>query len=108
MQKSLILMVLAGMILIGLFPRYVFAQTEPTFLVFKYQHIVGKETDICGSDESGKTCHAHFQLDFTGSSIALDADIRVDRAYRPVSFTAKGQNSTRSFMDLSVIIREKE
>ncbi|HWW89084.1 MAG TPA: hypothetical protein VNZ26_36075, partial [Vicinamibacterales bacterium] len=39
----------------------------PTFLVFKYQHAVGQETDRCRRSTSGTSCHAHFQLNFTGS-----------------------------------------
>src|SRR5215510_13082164 len=39
---------------------------EPTFLIFKYQHVVGKEIDQCTSDSAGARCHSRFQLDFTG------------------------------------------
>ena len=77
---------------------------EASFLIFKYQHPVGKEIDSCIEQQAGRRCHSHFQLDFTGSSIALDADIQTDRAKRPISYTAKGQNSTRSFVDLNVTV----
>ena len=78
--------------------------SDPTFLIFKYQHTVGSETDQCTRDSSGTHCHAHFQLAFTGSSIALDADIQVGPSLQPISYSAKGQNSTRSFLDLSISI----
>src|SRR5215831_305205 len=78
--------------------------SPPTFLVFKYQHRVGQEIDDCSEAPAGRSCHAHFQLDFTGSSISLDADIRTDKSFQPISFMAKGQNSTRSFVDLKVSI----
>ena len=77
---------------------------EPTFLIFKYQHIVGKEVDGCADEPEGRKCHSHFQLDFTGSSISLDADVQTDRAKRSISFVAKGQNSTRSYIDVNVRI----
>src|SRR5437588_3324497 len=82
------------------------APTEltPTFLIFKYQHIVGKEIDDCRQDARGQRCHSHFQLDFTGSSISVDADIETDKSFQPISYTAKGQNSTRSYIDLNVAI----
>jgi len=77
---------------------------DPTFLIFKYQHTVGTETDQCTRDAAGTRCHAHFQLAFTGSSIALDADIQTGPLLQPVSYSAKGQNSTRSFLDLNISI----
>jgi len=73
----------------------------PSFLIFKYQHIVGKEIDDCGQRLPTR-CRAHFQLDFTGSSIALDAEIQTGPAFRPLSYSAKGSNSTRSFLDVKV------
>src|SRR5438046_8266408 len=79
-------------------------EPTPTFLIFKYQHIVGKEIDECHHDAKGRRCHAHFQLDFTGSSISLDADIETDKSFQPISYVAKGQNSTRSYIDLNVAI----
>src|SRR5947209_7755792 len=79
-------------------------EPTPTFLIFKYQHIVGEETDDCRQDAKGRRCHSRFQLDFTGSSISLDADIETDPSFQPISYIAKGQNSTRSFVDLSVTI----
>jgi len=79
-------------------------EPTPTFLIFKYQHIVGKEIDSCRQEAKGRRCHSHFQLDFTGSSISLDADIETDPSFRPVSYVAKGQNSTRSYVDLNVAI----
>ena len=84
------------------------AADQPSFLIFKYQHPVGKEIDQCQRDAAGTRCHAHFQLDFTGSSVSLDADIRVDSLFRPVSYSAKGQNSTRSFVDLDLAVEEKQ
>src|SRR5437762_3088724 len=81
------------------------AQDEQTstFSIYKYQHAVGKEVDMCGQTTSGgHQCRAHFQLDFTGSSISMDAEIKTDASYRPLSYTAKGQNSTRSYIDLSI------
>src|SRR6266516_2841001 len=75
-------------------------EPTPTFLIFKYQHIVGKEIDDCRQDAKGRRCHSHFQLDFTGSSISLDADIETDLSFKPISYLAKGQNSTRSHVDL--------
>src|SRR5437868_1230869 len=80
------------------------AEPTPTFLIFKYQHIVGKEIDDCHHDAKGRRCHSHFQLDFTGSSISLDADIETDPFFQPRSYVAKGQNSTRSYVDLNVTI----
>src|SRR5207237_4791818 len=77
-------------------------EPTPTFLIFKYQHIVGKEIDDCHHDAKGRRCHSHFQLDFTGSSISLDADIETDPSFQPVSYVSKGQNSTRSYVDLNV------
>src|SRR5437763_980919 len=79
-------------------------ETNPTFLIFKYQHIVGKEIDACTQDPKGHRCHSHFQLDFTGSSISVDADIETDSLFQPISYVAKGQNSTRSYIDLDVAI----
>src|SRR5215471_17809315 len=76
----------------------------PTFLIYKYQHPVGKEIDTC--NDTGRRCHSHFQLDFTGSSIALDSEIVTDPFFRPIVLTAKGQNSTRSFVDLTVRVDE--
>jgi imidazolonepropionase-like amidohydrolase len=75
---------------------------EPTFLIFKYQHPVGKEFDDCSRVPTGTECHSHFQLDFTGSSISLDSVIRTDAGLQPVSYRARGQNSTRSFIDLDI------
>jgi imidazolonepropionase-like amidohydrolase len=80
------------------------ALDEPTFLIFKYQHIVGKETDTCSGEGFGERCQSHFQLDFTGASISLDAEIKTDRSFQPISYSARGQNSTRSSVDLSVTI----
>lgn len=80
------------------------ASDDPTFLIFKYQHIVGKEIDRCSRDAAGIRCHSHFQLDFTGSSISLDADIQTDSTFQPISYTSKGQNSTRSVVDLNLTI----
>src|SRR5437763_1391110 len=79
-------------------------EPTPTFLIFKYQHIVGKEMDDCHHDAKGRRCHSHFQLDFTGSSISLDADTETDKSFQPISYVAKGQNSTRSYIDLDVAI----
>ena len=81
---------------------------EPTFLIFKYQHIVGKETDQCTEEPTGRRCQSHFQLDFTGSSISLDADIHTDHSKRSISYVAKGANSTRSFIDLNVTVTGSE
>jgi imidazolonepropionase-like amidohydrolase len=95
------------LIIFGASALSVFAsQTEPTptFLIFKYQHIVGKEMDDCRQDAKGRRCHSHFQLDFTGSSISLDADIETDSSFQPVSYVSKGQNSTRSYVDLNIVI----
>lgn len=78
-------------------------ESQPSFLIFKYQHIVGKELDDC-SLKPPMRCSAHFQLDFTGSSISLDAEIQTGPAFQPVSYTAKGGNSTRSFVDLKVTV----
>jgi len=78
--------------------------SPPTFLIFKYQHRVGQETDACSEGPEGRRCHSHFQLDFTGSSISLDADILTDKSFQPISYLAKGQNSTRSFVDFKVSI----
>src|SRR5437868_3769404 len=80
------------------------AEPTPTFIIFKYQHIVGKEIDDCLRDAKRRWCHSHFQLDFTGSSISLDADIETDSLFQPISYVAKGQNSTRSYVDLSVAV----
>jgi len=80
------------------------AEPTPTFVIFKYQHIVGKEIDDCHHDAKGRRCHSHFQLDFTGSSISLDADIETDKSFQPISYVAKGQNSTRSYIDLNIAI----
>jgi len=80
------------------------SSSDPTFLIFKYQHTVGSETDQCNRDTAGTRCHAHFQLAFTGSSIALDADIQTGPSLQPISYSAKGQNSTRSFLDLNITI----
>src|SRR5215471_5656697 len=80
------------------------SSSPPTFLIFKYQHRVGQETDNCSEGPDGRRCHSHFQLDFTGSSISLDADILTDKTFQPISYVAKGQNSTRSFVDLTVSI----
>jgi hypothetical protein len=77
---------------------------EPSFQIFKYQHAVGKEVDDCKRDAAATRCHAHFQLDFTGSSISLDADIQTGALFQPVFYSAKGRNSTRSFVDLEVSI----
>jgi len=74
----------------------------PTFILFKYQHVVGKEVDTCRAANAGESCDARVQLDFTGSSIALDAHIETDRTARPTAFRAKGQNSTRSFVDIDL------
>jgi imidazolonepropionase-like amidohydrolase len=79
----------------------------PTFLVFKYQHAVGQETDRCRRSTSGTSCHAHFQLNFTGSSIALESDIRTGPSFEPMEFAAHGRNSTRSYVDLSVRIKDR-
>jgi len=84
--------------------REVQSPSPPTFLIFKYQHRVGQETDSCSEGPDGRRCHSHFQLDFTGSSISLDADILMDKTFQPISYAAKGQNSTRSFVDLKVSI----
>jgi imidazolonepropionase-like amidohydrolase len=81
---------------------------DPTFLIFKYQHTVGSETDQCTHDAAGTRCHAHFQLAFTGSSIALDADIQTGPSLQPISYSAKGQNSTRSFLDLEIAIHGQQ
>jgi imidazolonepropionase-like amidohydrolase len=81
------------------------ANPEPTFLIFKYQHIVGKEFDDCNARASGTACHAHFQLDFTGSSISLDADMQSGPSFQPISYSAKGSNSTRSFIDLDISVQ---
>jgi imidazolonepropionase-like amidohydrolase len=78
--------------------------SPPTFLIFKYQHRVGQEIDDCSEDPGGRSCHSHFQLDFTGSAISLETDIRTDQTFRPISYVAKGQNSTRSFVDFKVSI----
>lgn len=75
---------------------------DPTFLVFKYQHPVGIETDHCDPSPAGPSCTAHFELRFTGSSIALDARIRTTPSFEPLEYTAHGQNSTRSFIDVHV------
>ena len=61
---------------------------DPTFLILKYQHLVGKEVDVCVSEPEGKSCHSHFQLDFTGSSISLDANIQTDHLKRSISYVA--------------------
>src|SRR3984893_7202376 len=82
-------------------------EPNPTFLIFKYQHIVGKEIDDCRQDAKGRRCHSHFQLDFTGSSISLDADIEIDPSFQPLAYAAKGQNSTRSYIDLNVAIESQ-
>jgi imidazolonepropionase-like amidohydrolase len=105
MSLTLSLLILA----LGLTCLPMRAQTPPpppTFLIFKYQHRVGQEIDSCRKDAGGHSCHSHFQLDFTGSSISLDADIRTDKTFLPVTYAAKGQNSTRSFVDFSVTISE--
>ena len=81
---------------------------EPTFLIFKYQHIVGKEIDRCTEEPAKRSCHSHLQLDFTGSSIALDADIQTDGTKRSILYQAKGANSTRSFIDLNVTVTGNE
>jgi hypothetical protein len=81
---------------------------KPTFVIFKYQHLVGKETDTCCDDPVGTRCQSHFQLDFTGSSISLDAEIKTGRSFQPISYSAKGQNSTRSFVDLAVTINNRQ
>ncbi len=81
---------------------------QPTFLIYKYQHIVGKEIDQCADEISGRNCQSHFQLDFTGSSIALEAEIHTTRSFEPISYSAKGQNSTRSFVDLQVSITGRQ
>ncbi len=82
-------------------------EPTPTFVIFKYQHIVGKEIDDCHHDAKGRRCHSHFQLDFTGSSISLDADIETDKSFQAISYVAKGQNSTRSYIDLNVAIEDQ-
>src|SRR5215469_5598936 len=74
----------------------------PSFVIYKYQHIVGQETDRCQNSAAGTECRAHFQLDFTGSSISLDADVQLAPDFQPLQYTAKGQNSTRSFVDVAV------
>src|ERR1051326_4116871 len=73
---------------------------EASFLIFKYQHPVSKEIDSCVEQQAGRSCHSHLHLDFTGSSIALHADIQTDRTKRPISYTAKGQNSTHESISL--------
>src|SRR5207248_3606593 len=103
---------LIGRVFISLIIFVVFAlstiasptEPTPTFLIFKYQHIVGKEMDDCHHDAKGRRCHSHFQLDFTGSSISLDADIETDKSFQPISYVAKRQNSTRSYIDLNIAI----
>jgi imidazolonepropionase-like amidohydrolase len=77
---------------------------EPSFQIFKYQHIVGREFDNCKGDARAMHCHAHFQLDFTGSSISLEADLQTGSSFQPILYSAKGLNSTRSFVDLEISI----
>src|SRR5438128_9738570 len=106
-MNSLIGRVSSSLIIFTVFaPSTIASPTEPTptFLIFKYQHIVGKEIDNCLPDANGRRCHSHFQLDFTGSSISLDADIEIDPFFQLRSYVAKGQNSTRSYVDLNVAI----
>jgi imidazolonepropionase-like amidohydrolase len=80
------------------------ASADPTFLIYKYQHLVGDEVDQCRSSPTGTDCHAQFQLHFTGSSISLEGDIRTGPSSQPIAFSAKGRNSTRSYEDLDVTI----
>lgn len=88
--------------------RSLCAAADPTFLIFKYQHIVGDEVDDCTGAETFLHCHARFQLRFTGSSISLDADLQTGPAFRVVTYSAHGGNSTRSFVDLDIRIQGKQ
>jgi hypothetical protein len=102
-----------GFILVFVFvlPRiastYDAAADSGSFVIFKYQHIVGKETDQCKREAARIQCHAHFQLNFTGSSISLEADIQTGSSLQPILYSAKGQNSTRSFVNLNVTIERR-
>lgn len=75
-----------------------------TFLLFKYQHPVGTETDKCDRSAVGIHCTAHFELRFTGESVPLDADLETDNLLHPLAYRVKGRNSTRSDLDVSVTI----
>src|SRR5207245_9880275 len=67
-------------------------------------HTLRKELENCLPAATGRRCHSHFHRDFTGSSISLDADIEIDPFFQLCSYVAKGQNSTRSYVDLNVAI----
>src|SRR5437588_13038049 len=110
-MNSLIGRVSISLIILVVFALSTFAspaEPTPTFIIFKYQHIVGKEIDSCRQEAQGRRCHSHFQLDFTGSSISLDADIETGTSFQPISYTSKGQNSTRSYTDLNVAIEGQQ
>src|SRR5947209_7969156 len=81
---------------------------SPTFLLFKYQHPVGEETDKCEHSATSVRCTAHFELKFTGESVPLDAEIETDAAFNPKSYVVKGRNSTRSDLNLTVKMTGKQ
>jgi hypothetical protein len=37
---------------------------EPTFEIYKYQHVVGKEMDECTREDEKTKCHARFSAGF--------------------------------------------
>jgi imidazolonepropionase-like amidohydrolase len=82
--------------------------SSPTFLLFKYQHSVGEETDKCDHPAGGLHCTAHFELQFTGDSVPLDAEIETGPAFSPKSYVVKGRNSTRSDLNLEIKITGKQ
>src|SRR5947209_19465987 len=83
---------------------------SPTFLLFKYQHPVGEETDKCEHSATSVRCTAHFELKFTGESVPLDAEIETDDAFNPKSYVVKGRNSTRSDLSVTekIIVKQAE
>src|SRR6476661_3714331 len=72
------------------------ASSSPTFLLFKYQHSVGEETDKCDHPAGRLHCAAHVEQQCTRDSVPRDAEIETGPAFSPQCHVVKGRNSPRS------------
>lgn len=76
-----------------------------SFRVFKYLQPMGEERYEVFQDAGGRTLRTRWALNFIGSDVALNAELRTSARGEPLSFRAEGGTSTQSSTNTAVEVR---
>lgn len=73
------------------------------FRIYKLQYPVGEETYEVTREGDAEVLRAKFEINYLGGDVSLTASLATGAGLAPLRFDIKGQTSTRSELDASVV-----